>query len=117
MNEYGMISPPPRRKRHRVFLWSFLAVQAVFVILIIVYATESTGPSHADLVSGCYHGAWSPLFSSQADCVKHYGGALNAAGHVGQGIGIVLVIALWVAADVILGVGRLVVVTSRRRSS
>ena len=104
-----------RQKPRRIFLWFFVAVQALFVLLVVLYATEQTGPSHADLVSSCYHGAWKPLFQSQQDCVTHFGGALNTAGHVGQGIGIFLVIFLWVAADVILGVGRLVVLSSRRR--
>ena len=104
----------PRRKK-RIFLWFFLAVQLVFIGLIVAYATEKTGPSHADLVSGCYNHNWYPLFKSQADCVQHYGGALNDAGHAGQAIGIGLVIFLWVAADVILGICRWVVLSSRRR--
>ena len=45
------------------------------------------------------------------------GAGLNGAGHAGQALGIGIVIFLWVAADVILGLGRLVVVTSRRRSA
>jgi len=104
-----------RQKPRRIFLWFFVAVQLVFVGLIIAYATESTGPSHADLVAGCYHHAWWPLFKSQADCVTHYGGALNGAGHVGQGIGIALVLVLWAIVDIILGVTRWVVLSSRRR--
>jgi hypothetical protein len=114
----GPIPPaaPPARKKKRVFMWFFIAVQVIFVILIIMYATESTGPSHSQIVSGCYNHAWYPLFKSQADCVTHYGGALNDAGHAGQAIGIGLVIGLWVAADVILGIGRLIVVFARRGS-
>jgi uncharacterized membrane protein len=103
------------RKRKRIFMWFFLAVQLIFIGLIVAYGMESTGPSHADLVAGCYNHAWWPLFKSQADCVQHYGGALNTAGHLGQGIGIAMVIGLWVAADVILGIGRLIVVLARRK--
>ena len=104
------------RKRKRVFMWTFLAIQLVFIALIVAYGMESTGPSHADIVAGCYNGAWQGLFQSQQDCVVHYGHALNEAGHTGQGIGIALVIGLWVATDVILGIGRIVVVLARRSS-
>ena len=111
-------APAPKpRKRRRVFMWTFLAIQALFIGLIVLYATESTGPSHADVVAGCAHGAWQGLFKSQADCMTHYAAGLNGAGHAGQALGIGIVIFLWVAADVILGLGRLVVVTSRRRSA
>jgi hypothetical protein len=107
----------PTKKRKRVFMWTFLAIQVLFVALVVMYATESTGPSHADLVSGCYNGAWQGLFKSQQDCVVHYGNALNAAGHVGQGIGIVMVSVAWFFTDAILGIGRFVVLTARRRAS
>jgi hypothetical protein len=116
-----MTNPPapataPARRKRRVFMWVFLAIQVLFLAwLIIGLVTIQTGPSHADLVSGCYNGNWQGLFKSQHDCVVHYGGALNTAGQAGKAIGAGLVIGLWVAVDVILGVGRLVVVTSRRR--
>jgi hypothetical protein len=103
------------RKRKRLFMWTFLAIQAIFVGLIVLYATESTGPSHAEVLQGCAKGAWQGLFKSYHDCMVHYAAGLNGAGHAGQAIGIGLVIFLWVAADVILGVGRLVVLSSRRR--
>jgi hypothetical protein len=110
---YSVDNPKPRKKR--IFMWTFLAIQAIFVCLVVVYLTESTGPSHHDLVQGCYNGAWRGLFKSQADCVKHYGAALNDAGHVGQGIGLFLVFFFWAAIDLILGIGRMVVLSSRRR--
>jgi hypothetical protein len=89
-----------------VFLWVFLGIQALFIIWIIVgVATTHTGPTQAQLAQGCYNGNWYPLFKSQADCVQHYGGALQDAGNIGKGIGVALVIALWVAVDVILGIG------------
>jgi hypothetical protein len=109
---------PKPRKRRRVFMWSFLAVQALFLTWVIVgMATIHTGPSHADLASACYHHNWWPLFKSQADCITHYGKALNDAGTIGKGIGLALVLGLWVVVDIILGIGRLVVLTARRRSS
>ena len=105
------------RKPRRVFMWTFIAIQLVFVLWLVGgIATVHTGPTHADLASVCYHHNWYPLFKSRADCVTHYGHALQSAGNVGKGVGVALVIALWVAVDVILGVGRMVVVFSRRRS-
>jgi hypothetical protein len=94
----------PHRRR-RVFLWVFLAIQALFVIWIITaVATVHTGPTQAQLAQGCYDHNWYPLFKSQADCVQHYGGALNAAGTAGKAIGVGLVIVFWMVVDVILGV-------------
>jgi hypothetical protein len=106
------------RKQRRVFMWTFLAVQILFLIWVVTgIATVHAGPSHTDLASACYHHSWWPLFKSQADCVTHYGNALNDAGTIGKGIGLMLVIGLWLAADFILGIGRLIVLTARRRSA
>jgi len=96
---------PPKRRKRRIFLWVFLAIQALFILWIVVgIATVHTGPTHAQLVSGCYNHNWFPLFKSQADCVKHYGGALNDAGTAGKAIGVGLIVAFWFVVDVILGV-------------
>jgi hypothetical protein len=96
--------PPRRRKRRRVFLWIFLAVQALFVIWVITGAASKNPSTSAQVAQQCYHHAWFPLFKSQADCVTHFGGALNTAGDAGKGIGIALVIVFWMVVDVILGV-------------
>jgi hypothetical protein len=119
MNEIVSAAPvppvAPPRQRRRVFMWTFLTIQVIFVGLLILQVVGKTGPSAADIASGCYHGAWHGLFKSQQDCVVHYGAALNGAGELGKGIGAALIIGLWVALDVILGVGRFVVVYARRR--
>lgn len=101
--------------RH-LFLYFFLAVQAIFLAWIIGGATSgSSGPTpHAQALTYCANGGWQGLFTSYADCVTHYANGLNQAGNVGTAIGVGLVIGLWVAADVILGVGRFVVLTTRR---
>lgn len=109
---------PRVRKARRIFLWAFLAVQALFVLWIVLgIATTHTAPTSAQLAQGCYNGNWSPLFSSQADCVTHYGGALNDAGTAGKAIGAGLVVLFWVIVDIILGISRFVVVSSRRHSA
>ena len=105
---YQQPYPPgaiPPRKRRRVFLWVFLAIQVLFVIWLVTgLATTHTGPTAAQLAQGCYNRNWYPLFKSQADCVTHYGGALTDAGNAGKAIGAGIIVALWVAVDVILGV-------------
>lgn len=101
---YQQPAQPPRRKRRRVFMWVFLAIQVIFIIWVIAGAATKTGPAQAQIAQGCYHHAWYPLFKSQADCVTHYGGALNDAGNVGKGLGIAVVVIIWVVVDIILGI-------------
>ncbi|MGW0424098.1 hypothetical protein [Streptomyces sp. NPDC003015] len=87
---------PPARKRRRIFPWVFLAVQALFVIWISV-GVNTAGDSN--------------------DCSGLTGDALQLcrdAGNAGTAIGVGLVIALWVAADVILGISYLVFRLSRK---
>ena len=94
------------RKRNRVFLWVFLGIQALFILWLVTgLATTHAGATQAQLAQGCYNHHWWPLFKSQADCVQHYGGALTDAGDVGKALGAGLIIAFWVAVDVILGIG------------
>lgn len=104
---------PKRRKR--IFMWTFLAIQALFVLWLVVgLATAHTTPDAASVASGCLHGAWQGLFKSQHDCMVHYASGLKQAGEAGTAIGAGIIVALWVALDVILGIGRLVVVFARR---
>jgi hypothetical protein len=101
----------PRRKR-RIFPWFFLAIQVIFLTWLITGLAQGTGPSHAQIVSFCGHGAWQGVFKSYHDCVVHGGHGLTAAGDIGKGIAVGLIIGLWVAADFILlatyGVFRLI---------
>jgi hypothetical protein len=77
-------------------------VQAIFIIWLIVGLSSSTGSVSSQVASACYHHAWYPLFKSQADCVTHYGGALNDAGNVGKGIGAALIVIVWIIVDFLL---------------
>ena len=82
------------RKPRRIFMWFFLAVQGIFI---------------AWLVSGIVsvsHGTCDPSLTANA---------CTATKEIGGGIGAALIIGLWVAADVILGIGRLIVVFARRK--
>ena len=108
---------PSRRRKRRIFLWVFLIIQLLFVVWIVTgLATVHTGATHAQLVAGCYSHNWFPLFKSQADCVTHYGGALNDAGTAGKAIGVGLIVAMWFVVDVILGVSYGVYKLATRKS-
>ena len=113
------VTPPGRRRRRkrRVFMWTFLVIQALFIGLIVLYGTESTGPAQATVLQACAHGGWQGLFKSYNDCMVHYAAGLNGAGHAGQALGIVMVVFGWVFTDIILGIGRWIVLSSRKRSA
>ncbi len=77
-------SKPKKRKRH-VFRWVFLAIQVLFLVWIIGGAGSAVD-----------------------NCAGETGQALEAceAGTaVGAGIGVFLILFLWMMVDVILGVG------------
>jgi hypothetical protein len=108
-------TPPGRkpRKQRRIFMWSFLAIQALFLAWLCSFLFAGTGASPAEIAQTCGHGAWQGLWKSYSDCAAHSG--IVAAHDVGKSIGVGLVLVLWTIVDIILGVGRLVVVTARRR--
>jgi len=82
---------PPAKKKRRIFLWVFLAVQALFIIWIISGLASSGGDA--------------------TDCGSLSQKACNDASDVGTGIGVVLIVVLWMVVDffmaVIYGVYRL----------
>ncbi|MFE6766450.1 hypothetical protein [Streptomyces sp. NPDC057689] len=96
----GEAQPPvsgPARKHHRIFLWVFLAVQALFLVWIIVGAGSNDDSS----------------------CKGMTGDALRTcqdAGDAGTVIGVGLLIGLWVAVDLILGITYGVYRLARRRA-
>jgi hypothetical protein len=100
-------SPPQQRRKRRVFLWVFLAVQVLFIAWIVAgVASKPGGQTVAQqVVQQCSNGGWQGLFQSQADCTKHYAIALNDAGNVGKGLGVTLIILVWVVVDFLLGIG------------
>jgi len=78
------------KKKKRVFWWLFLAIQILFVIWLVTGLVK-TGQTQA------------------------VGSAAVAGKDIGRTIGAGLIIGLWVAVDVILGVGRLIYITARGR--
>ena len=87
---------PPRRRR-RVFLWVFLAVQAIFLVWVIGGSVSG----HSAAVH-CHD-----RFLTHAQCAS--------AANTGTAIGVVLVIVFWMVVDVILGVSYGVYKLSQRR--
>jgi hypothetical protein len=91
-------APASHRKRpRRVFLWIFLAVQVLFLIWIIV------GVNSASDDSGSCQGL-------TGDALK----LCQDAGDVGTAIGVGLIIGLWAAVDLILGITYAIYRFSRR---
>lgn len=77
--------PKVPRRKHRIFLWVFLAVQLIFLAWVIDGAVSGSG--------------------TPAECRGLTGAELQTckdAAHAGTTIGVGLVIALWAAADFIL---------------
>jgi hypothetical protein len=87
---------PPQaapRKKRRIFMWVFLAIQALFILWIAVGTGSQARTCHG-LVG-----------QAHANCV---------AGNVGTGIGAVLVIVVWVVVDFLLGISYIVYKLARR---
>ncbi|MDR6976851.1 hypothetical protein J2X68_003544 [Streptomyces sp. 3330] len=91
--------PPRPKKRHRVFLWIFLAIQILFLIWVITGAASGSG--------------------TPEDCRGLTGDNLKLcedADDVGTTIGVGLIIGLWAAVDVILGFTYVVYRLATRRA-
>jgi hypothetical protein len=100
MNTYGQPSAPaakPRKKR-RVFLWVFLAIQVIFLIWVIAGGASTGGGVHSETVAYCH--AHPSAYVSYQTCLNDY----SAAGKAGTAIGVGLIIVFWFIVDVILGI-------------
>lgn len=74
----------PVKKKRRIFLWVFLAVQVLFIIWVI---------------AGAHSGSGQPK-----DCGSLSKHTCNSASDAGTAIGVVLIIGLWFFVDAFLGV-------------
>jgi hypothetical protein len=92
------VAAPPKRKR-RVFLWVFLAVQVIFIIWLIVGIASVGGGINASVVAQCHHQAVT-MGMTQSQCVSYLGGASKA----GTGLGAIAIVIFWVVVDFILSV-------------
>ena len=87
------------RKRRRVFLWVFLAIQAVFIIWLIAGGASAGGSIHASVAAQCLQQA-KGMGMTQAQCISWLGGAAKT----GTALGAAFIVVLWVVADIILGI-------------
>jgi hypothetical protein len=84
-------------KRRRIFLWIFLAIQAVFIIWLVAGTASTGGGINADVVAQCHREA-AGMGMTQAQCVSALGGAAKAGTAIGAG----LVVVVWVVVDFLL---------------
>jgi hypothetical protein len=87
-------SPPPvlPRKRRRVFMWVFIAVQVIFLLWTIVGVATAPVDPECDF---------------NADCQSEVDG--------GAAIGVGMILVLWTAVDLILGIVYIIVRAIRDR--
>lgn len=72
-------------KRRRIFLWVFVAIQALFLLWLILGISSASG--------------------APADCGSLDAQTCNDAETAGAALGAFLIVFLWMAVDVILGMG------------
>jgi hypothetical protein len=77
---------PAPRKRRRVFVWVFLAIQVLFIAWVIAGAASGHGAA-----ASCHD-----QYLTHAQCAN--------ASEAGTAIGVGIIIVFWAVADVILGV-------------
>jgi hypothetical protein len=97
------------QRRLPVFPWFFLAVQVLFLVLVIAAALASDhGTAEAvshQVARTCLHGAWQGVFTSQRACLEHFHVALPQGQDLDPGLSPGLVAIAWLVADVLLGLG------------
>lgn len=96
-------SGTPKRKK-RIFVWFFLAVQVIFIAWIIGGIVSASGGDPDCVPGSSYGGPARPDWSNLCE----------SASNVGTGIGVALVIGFWCVVDFILGVGYAVYRLARR---
>lgn len=88
-------APAPEKKRRRIFLWFFLAVQVLFILWIVTgIANTASSPNDCG-----------PSLDQQT---------CNDASDAGTAIGVFLIVLFWCFVDFILGVGYFIYRLARR---
>lgn len=90
-------TPTEPKKPKRIFMWIFLAIQGIFLFWLI-FGITTFGDAPAD------------------DCGTLDAQTCQDAADVGTTIGIGIILALWAAVDVILGVTWAIIHWARRTS-
>ena len=92
----GNVKPYKPRK---VFLWVFLALQAVFIIWLVAGTSSTGGGINASVVAQCHTQA-AGMGMTQAQCVSFLGGAAKT----GTALGGAVIVIVWVIVDFLLAV-------------
>lgn len=85
-------------KPKKVFLWVFLATQAVFIIWLVVGLTGNAHSINPDTVAQCRTQA-AGMGMTQAQCLTFLGSAAKTGTAIGAG----LIVVVWVVVDFFLG--------------
>ena len=85
-------------KRRKIFLWFFLALQAVFIIWLIAGTASAGSGINASVVAQCHSQAVG-MGMTQAHCVSFLGGAAKT----GTALGATAIAVVWVIADFVVG--------------
>lgn len=93
MTEATVPTVQPKKKK-RIFMWFFLAVQLLFIIWLIAGISGASGDA--------------------TDCGSLSQQACNDAEDVGTGIGVALILVLWVVVDFLLFIPWVIVKLARR---
>lgn len=81
----GSTTPAQKpKKKRRVFLWIFLAVQVLFIVWLVSAGASSSGDA--------------------TDCGTLTQEQCNSAEDVGTGIGVILIVIIWMVVDFLLAV-------------
>ncbi len=91
---YPPQTPTVKKKQHRVFLWVFLAIQALFVLWIIAGVASASG--------------------TPTDCGSLDADTCNTAANAGAAVGVFIIVVLWCVADFLLAVGYAIYRLARR---
>lgn len=78
-------TPEKPKKKRRIFVWFFLAVQLLMIVWIISGAMSANG--------------------QPTDCGSLSADTCNTASDAGTAIGVIGLVALWMVLDFLLGVG------------
>jgi len=109
------VTAQPRRRR-RVFLWVFLAIQALFIIWLIAGGVSTGSGIHASVAAQCLQQA-KGMGMTQAQCISWLGGAAKT----GTAFGAALIVVVWIVVDFFVsltyGIYRLATRSSRQAVS
>ena len=102
---YAPAAQPSPRKKRRVFMWVFFAIQALFIIWLVtgLISTGHTAPSTGELLKECKQ--FADLYKTHAQCMRDQSQLDSDASGTGRGLGAALIVIIWIVVDFFLGLG------------